>query len=189
MQENKSIQFGKTNSEVSSLENHAEKQTEGVEVRFDPKRGTLLLSLGGEENLDPSFTETAVAEGFEPKSELHMTVIGFKQGRLLQKAIKNDPELAEQITQLANNTEWNIQPTGEKWHLTRQYDGEEVPRESIIEIVSCPEADEFIESLENITGLGIEEQPPHVTLATRGNPQGIGVNTADDIINNGIKIS
>ncbi len=150
--------------------------------RFDAKTGTILLDIRDETLIDSDEAAQLAAEGFQPKVELHQTVIGFKQGRQIKKAIKARPELADQIAELAETTEWGAQPTGERYRLRKQYEGEDEPRESIIEMVETPGAGGFIAQLNELTGLALEEQPPHVTLYTKGNPQGIGVNTAQDII-------
>ncbi len=182
-------QFGSPTSETDVPLEQGEKEHESVEVHFNAKTGTLLLGLGGKERLDPQFLEDAKSNGFTPKDELHMTVIGFKQGKQLQKAIKQNPELAVKLATLAGETEWGIQPTGERYNLTKQYEGEDIPRQSIIEIVTCPGSEIFIGQLNALTGMQLEEQPPHVTLATQGNPQGIGINTGQDIIDLGQRIT
>ncbi len=189
MTEKLTKQFGSPTSETEAPLEQGEKEHESVEVRFDAKTGTLLLGLGGKERLDPQFLEDAESNGFCAKDELHMTVIGFKQGKQLMKAIKQYPELADKIATLAGETEWGIQPTGERYNLTKQYEGEDTPRQSIIEMVACPGGESFIGQLNTLTGLQLEEQPPHVTLATQGNPQGIGINTGQDIIDLGQRMA
>lgn len=188
MSEKNTNQFGKPIAETGAPLETIEREQVRAEVRFDSSRGTLLLGLGGKEQLDPQFLETAENTGFTPKDELHLTVIGFKQGKQLKKLIKKYPEIADKIAGLASEIEWDIQPTGERYRLTRRYEGEDVPRESIIEMVDCPGGEKFINQLNILTGLELEELPPHVTLATQGNPQGIGINTIQDIIDLGQRI-
>lgn len=160
-----------------------------LDVRFDAKTGTLLLGLGGEEIIDPDVMGAAESEGFKPKDEFHLTVIGFKQGKLLKAAIKANPELAASVEKLATEIEWGIQPTGERYKLSKLYEGEDAPRESIIEMLQCPGAENFFASINELTGLELQEQPPHVTLLTKGNPQGIGITTAEEIKELGERVS
>jgi len=160
-----------------------------IEVRFDAKSGTILLGLGGKEKVNPALIDDLESQGFSPKEELHMTVIGFKQGKEIKQLLKQNPDLLEQIQKLIAETEWGIAPSGERYAMSKQYDNEEQPRESIIEMVTCEGGRDFIAKLNALTGLNLEEQPPHVTLATKGSPSGIGVNTAQDIIELGRKIS
>ncbi len=160
-----------------------------LEVRFDAKTGTLLLGLGGQELIDPDVIEATESEGFKPKDELHLTILGFKQGKLLKAAIKANPELATSIEELAAKADWGIQPTGERYKLKKPYEGEETPRESIIEMLQCPGAEKFLASINELTGLELQEQPHHVTLLTKGNPQGIGITTAQEIIELGERVS
>lgn len=189
MTETLTRQFGTPSHESEAVKSQSEKQGEGIEVRFDGKTGTLLLGLGGAERLDQQSQTDTKEQGFTIKDQLHLTVIGFKQGSQLKKAIKENPLLEDQITALALNIEWGVEPTGERYMLTKQYENEEAPRQSIIEMVSCPGGEAFVEQLNTLTGLQLEEQPPHVTLATKGNPQGIGINTAADILAAGQRIA
>lgn len=160
-----------------------------LDVRFDAKTGTLLLGIGDKEMIDPGLLEATEPEGFKPKDELHLTIIGFKQGKLLKAAMKANPELATKIEELATAAEWGIKPTGERYKLSKLYEGEEAPRESIIEMLQCPGAENFFASINELTGLELQEQPPHVTLLTKGNPQGIGITTAQEIIELGERVS
>ena len=164
-------------------------EPENIGVNFDPKVGTLLLGLGGIENLAPNLLEDISKLGFTPKAELHLTIIGYKQGNMLKRVIIDNPELAEKIAILAQSIDWNIQSTKERYMLTKQYNGEDTQRQSIIEMVICLENEDFINQLNTITGLNLEEQPPHVTVATKGNPQGIGINTYQDIVSLGEKLN
>ena len=158
-------------------------------VRFDAKSGTLLLSLGSEEIVDPGVKEAAEAEGFEIKDKLHLTVIGFKQGKLLKAALKANPELATEIEELAMTAAWGVKLTGERYKLSKLYDGEDTPRESIIEMLQCSGIEDFFTRINSLTGLDLHEQPPHVTLFTKGNPKGIGITSAEEIEELGKPIS
>ncbi len=189
MTEKLAKQFGANTPETDGHVEQTGEQQAKVEARFNAKRGILLLGIGGRERLDESFVADLESQDYTPKDELHMTVIGFKQGNQLKKVLKYNPELTAQVAALAEKTEWDILPTGEKYLLTKQYEGEVIPRQSIIEMVSCPGGEGFIRQLNTLTGLQLEEQPPHVTLATRGNPQGIGVNTGQDIADFGQRIT
>lgn len=178
-------QFGEQAPEDTEVPGFGEQVDDGEasispEVRFDSKTGTLLLGVGTSESVDPAFKAKIEGQGFTPKDELHVTVLGFKQGGKLKKLLKRRPELSEEIAALAGTVEWGLQPTGEHYVLTKEVEGED-PKQSVIEMVECPGGAEFIQRLNEITGLGLEEQPPHVTLATKGDPRGIGVNTAQDL--------
>src|SRR5579872_3309486 len=88
-----------------------------VEVKFDEKKMTLLLGLEGQV-IDSGLSEKLASHGFKPKDELHMTVLGFKDGGKLVKALKAMSETERQtaldtITTAAQNTEWNVTPNGQ----------------------------------------------------------------------------
>lgn len=178
--------FGIKTAEYDDIQEIGNQETE---ILFDAKKGTLLIGLGGKELIDTQFLEDIEGKGFDAKDELHMTVIGFKQGNSLKKVITKNPALENEIANLVAEMQWDIQPTGERYELSKEYEGEDSPRKSIIEMVSSPGSAVFIERLNTLTGLELEEQPPHVTLATQGNPMGIGVNSGQDILELGHRLS
>lgn len=155
--------------------------TEFARAHLDTKTGTILVDLVDPTSLSQDILDQAVAEGFTPKNKKHLTILGFKQGKMLANYIKQNPEIAEAIIKLLDSTNIDIQPTGEGMRLSKQFQGEESPRESIIEMVSCEQIPEIINQINQLTGLALVEQPPHITIATKGNPQGIGINSQAEL--------
>lgn len=157
-----------------------------VEARFDPERMSLLLGLEGE-HLDPGLSEKLTSHGFEPKEDLHMTAIGFKNGRTLVKALKAMPDAQRQvamdtISSAAQNTDWNITPNGQFFGLEKQYDGEETPRRSLVEMVDCPQLGEFYGLIGSVVpGLDLEVPLAHITLGTEGNPSGVRIDNVAEL--------
>lgn len=180
-------------SDASPAETHAyqdaEKGVRPSEIRFDETKGTLLLGLDGKEQIGPELAAYVESQEFSVKDEFHLTLIGFKQGVQLKKAFEQNPELANEVAALTESIDWRIYDTGEFYKLTKRYEGEDAPRQSIIEMKSCPATEAFIDRLNYATGLELQVQPPHVTLATRGDAaQGIGLNTDQDLLDFGERI-
>jgi hypothetical protein len=169
---------------VVASEETSDKKT-GIEVKFDAKKMTLLLGLS--ESVDPSTAEKLKANAFDPKEELHVTILGFKNGGKIAKALKALPEDERQarvdaITAAAQDTEWSVSPTGELYGIEKQYDGEDEPRRSVVELVDCPQVTGFYDTVTSaVPGVELEVPPTHVTLGTQGNPQGIGLNSPDEL--------
>ncbi|MCA9308864.1 hypothetical protein KC973_00650 [Candidatus Saccharibacteria bacterium] len=167
---------------ISNLQSEESRYVEGVSPRFEPGHGTLLIDVEDVSSVVSESTRAfAESHGYTLKPEVHLTVIGFKQGGALRKMLKQHPELERQVLELTERTDWSFNKTGEFYRVERQSEGEDVPREAIIEIVECSSAVGFITALNDLTGLQLEVQPPHITLATKGNPKGIGINTQDDL--------
>lgn len=157
---------------------------------FDEKNRTILLQYNP--GLDGIIIE---ADGlnhegkhFDPKEEFHVTIVGFKTGGLIKKAIKADDTVADKIDALIANIDWKVSALSEKLHLSKDTTvnvkggGEEtVHRESIIQMVSVSGLEEFYEKLNDILGSSLETPPAHVTLYTHGDKTGIGVYSQADL--------
>lgn len=187
-QEETSRQFDRGSAEPGARGTEYPTWVRPSEVKLDEQTGTVLLGLDGEGQIGPELAAYMESRGFPPKAEFHLTLIGFQQGVRLKKAFDENPELADEVAALARSIDWRIHDTGEFYELTKQYEGEDPPRQTIIEMKSCPAAEDFIRQLNDLTGLKLQEQPPHVTLATRGRAQGIGLYTFRDLLERGERI-
>lgn len=157
-----------------------------VEVKFDEKNMTLLLGLS-KELVDPEVSAKLSEQEFEPKSELHMTAISFRKGNIIKKALKKLDETQRQIAidairDFANNAEWDITPTGEFYAIEKSYDGEEMPRRSLVELVDCPQLAELYDKIRAMApDLELDAPPAHITLGTQNHPQGIAINSVAEL--------
>lgn len=156
-------------------------------IRFDEGMGTLLIPLNKEDVglLD----EHVVFRGtvFEPKREVHITVVGKDLGCKLKEAMKSDPLIESQIEQAIEETDWSYESKDKMYHVSKdkkEGDPEEgveiVHTESIILMMEVAGIQHFYEKLGRITQMGSEVPPTHVTLYTHGDSFGIGLaNRAD----------
>lgn len=135
---------------------------------------TLILPL------DDAPPASAVAIGgrrFEPKGELHLTLVGTTLGRELRAVFGDRLDAA---TRPAFKTlDWSPERTGVGALVERRSraaDGDTVA--SIVEMVELPALGYFHRWLGGLLGRELPLPPPHVTLYTHGGPRGIGIPSA-----------
>jgi len=165
-----------------------DKEMNSIDMGFTEKR-TLLIPLRKE---DFGLSEEKIqfrGKIFDPKKEVHITVVGRKLGQELEEAIEVNPRLNTTLMQAVKEASWHKQgwsfkKKDEMYHVSR--DREQVnPRgevevihaESIILMVEAPGVDKFYEELSRLLGKDLEVPPVHVTLYTHGDTVGIGLLT------------
>lgn len=135
----------------------------------------------------------AAEHGMIPKDEFHVTVIGNTNGQRILDALAALPRAdraakREAIVGLiaAHKENWKVEllPLGYELHSIK--DAEQTIRRSVVEMVKVPGLEQFIANLNELLGLTLETQPPHITLCTAGSvpeksKMGIGVDTEDDL--------
>ena len=166
---------------------------------FDEGKNTLLLDLD-KNSVDLDATrELAEKNGFEQKGEFHITVLGFKNGGEVKKALKALPEAERQntilqIKSLVDSTDWSFVFEPQRFHISKEYvspdpknKGAELRerRESYIQMVNLPGMKIFYDKLNSILGTNLEVPPAHITLYTGGDDKekskmGIGINTQSE---------
>ena len=126
---------------------------------------------------------------FDPKKEVHITVVSRKLGQELGEAIEVNPRLNIPLMQAVKEARWHKQDWSyrkkdEMYHLSRDSaqvnprgEIEVIHAESIILMVEAPGVDKFYEELSGLLGKDIEVPPVHVTLYTHGDTVGIGLLT------------
>ncbi len=154
-----------------------------IKANFSQDKGTLLISIDRSDfNIPESVAKFAKSSGFSIKSEFHITIIGFKYGESVKKAIQKSGKQSE-LDSLIANTSWSFIEEPVVFHIQKDYvfkKGSE-HREAIIEMIYMKEAEEFYKKLNEILEIKIEEPPLHISLYTKGNPMGIGVNSFDEL--------
>jgi len=151
-------------------------------IWFDEGLGTLLIHLNKE---DIGLSDERVQfhdKVFEPKEEVHITIIGKSLGRQLKEAGEEDPLIGSQIRQAIAETDWSYKVTDKMYHVSKdkqkrgpQGDLQFVHAESIILMVDVVGIQNFYEKLDRIIQMELEAPPTHITLYTYGDPVGIGL--------------
>ena len=125
---------------------------------------------------------------FDPKDELHITILGKAPGRLVREAIERDPPVEGRIRQAIENANWAFRFQDKMYHVCKekkvrhaQGDLNTLHAESIIVMVEVVGLQGFYDRLGRITGVDLEPPPAHVTLYTYGDPLGIGLYSREDL--------
>ena len=93
-------------------------------VDFDPVAGTVLLPIDPIDMVQPRTALLHETVRFDPKQELHITVIGRQQAQAL-KQLSVAERVAETLTRLPKH--WRVRPLG-RWCLLDDPEWERIER-------------------------------------------------------------
>ena len=141
---------------------------------FDRESGTLLLPL--EKAAVGLGDEPVRFDGrrFQPKREVHITLIGKDLGEAVVEAAAQDERVFDRLQQAARAVDWGYQLTDAWYHVAEGEPGGG-QAETIIRMADVPGLAEFYRRLGEILGRALEVPPAHVTLYTRNTSEGIGL--------------
>lgn len=114
---------------------------------------------------------------FDPRPELHITLVGTALGHELQAAF--DGQAGAMIRQIRDAMDWHFERTGCRLLLRKcfvEHDHTTIAH-SIIELVELPVMASFHRALGRLLGRQLPLPPPHVTLYTASRAEGIGVSS------------
>lgn len=134
---------------------------------------TLILPL---DDAPPADAIEIEGRRFEPKRELHVTLVGTSLGRELRNVVGARLEAATRPAFEA--LDWSLRRTGEGALIERDCTddaGSPVRVATIIEFVELPAMAYFHQWLGGLLGRELPVPPPHVTLYTHGRSKGIGI--------------
>lgn len=172
--------------QVAREESGVTKSTHAV---FNRGAGTLILRPF---NLTPTPEVIAYLQvnGYQPKQDSHITVIGFQNGRKLKNLT---PAQLQEIATMVSTTRFGYSELPEGYAITKEYPPdpqkpgtEKEVRESVIQMVRVPNVTQFLQTVQERFGIQLEEPPLHITLATKGsNPKthmtGVGISTRAEL--------
>jgi hypothetical protein len=139
-------------------------------THFDPQEGFFLVQIDMERyGFKPQAVEYN-GQTFEPKDELHITILSQGAAEAAVRYIKSSPEAEDTLRRLIERTDWSYRKLGRYFHVRR-----EPGVESIIELVEVPALPGFFEQLSFLTGQELALPPAHVTLYVVGDKKGIGI--------------
>ena len=193
--------FNNTPQEAPKPEGQERSSVTPEKKNYDDGKNTLLLGVG-KDTIDLSgIQELADKNGFAQRGEFHITVLGFKNGAEVKKALKALPEAEResalaQIKTLVEETDFSFTLEPQRYHIAKEYvspdpknKGAELKerRESYIQMVSLPGMKIFYDKLNAILDTNLEAPPAHTTLYTGGDDKekskmGIGINTQDEFL-------
>ena len=145
------------------------------------EKGSLIIPLEWSEVPFPQRPINVDGERFEPKHELHVTVIGKESGRAIQEKILLGPLNDSTLPQDFEEIDWSFKP-GDVVHLLSREkvnpeEGAIVLEKTIILPLHMPGMTAFYKCLKshNLLPTNTPGPPPHITLYSRNCPGGIGV--------------
>ena len=140
-----------------------------VITTFDEQTGFVLAHV---DKIDYGYRERSIRyQGmiFQPKPELHITIISKDAGILL-KHLKRHPDHADDLQDLIVSTNWSFR------RLDKIYFIQEKPGvEAIVQMVEIPVLQGFLKDLSRLVGHGLVIPPTHITLYWRGMEKGIAI--------------
>lgn len=167
--------------------------------QLDIQRGVLKYDLDPKLFALDRITQEAERQGFDMKNETHATIIGFRNGRKIAKALTklSPPERARIIGVINDSLKeipWSLAGATEpilrikKDYVTRNDRGHEIDREtreSYIQCVEIPGIDRFYARINELLGINLEPPLTHITYATKGTSpnsrMGIGIEGRDEL--------
>lgn len=166
---------------------------------FDREKLVLLLGLDISKVDLESLKGKAAENGLEPRRELHITVIGYKNAGSIRNLLSSFSETKRRnilfsIKTLIAKTDWSFVLAPEKYHVSKTYSNpnpvasngfQAERREAYIQLIRLPALRKFYEQLNAILGANLELPFPHVTLYTGGDDRqkakmGIGINSEEE---------
>jgi hypothetical protein len=142
------------------------------------KDGTLVLPISPALWVPPRTPVTLDGVAFEPKRELHLTIVGSELGALVRAALQAWRLAPDDAARAFDTLDWRFTRGGERRLLAKDKVGADgmVQRVmSIVERVTMPAMAAFHRWLAGRLGVAPVVPPPHVTLYAHGDPLGIGV--------------
>lgn len=115
---------------------------------------------------------------FQPKHELHVTLVGRGLGQSLHGEPGRRGFRVQAVREAFGKQDWRFTRTGqflrlEKRELAGRGRGRSIG--SVVEYVDMPALPRFYDALADLLGRKLAIPPPHVTLYTFGRSQGIAV--------------
>lgn len=139
---------------------------------------TLVLPIPPERWAPPESAVVLDGLVFEPKRELHVTLIGRGLGQTLHGEPGRRGLRIQTVHEAFDRQDWSFTRTGELLRLEkRELPGHGRGRAigSLIERIDMPAMAAFYDTLAELLGRGLAIPPAHVTLYTTGRARGIGL--------------
>jgi hypothetical protein len=142
------------------------------QVDFDKDSGYLLLRLEKQAFALQGQGVTLEGRRFEPKDEVHITILSREAAEAVRQHLEENPEQGERLRRLIDETHWEFQKLDSFYHVW-----EEPEAETIIQMVEVPGLPAFFKRVGEMVVKEIEPPPAHVTLYLRNTEKGIGLPT------------
>ena len=143
--------------------------------------GAVVIAIDPARWPPPAQPLILAARAYDPKHELHLTVIGRALGQALRAAVASGGLDEAVLRQAFEAGPWRLRRSGWWLPLRREATAEKPAAASVIEPVALPAMARFHTRLSAATGRQLPVPPPHVTLFVEGDAEGIGVPDASTL--------
>lgn len=166
-----------------------------MNFKWNPEKCTLLLGVEKPE-IPEVVLMYANKNGFIQKSEFHLSIISFQNGKKIILKFGQDEQLFEKIKNLAHKYPWSVEYGNKYFEIEKYYNQveleksgyENIPeqtRQTIVQKVFMLDLADFYTKLSDMTGIGFDVPFPHLTLFARCDYepmvlQGIGLYSESD---------
>ncbi len=139
-------------------------------VDFDDQTGYLLIRLDKRKFgfADDGFTFND--QTYQPKKELHITILSQDAAGQVQKALGKMPARGRQLRELVQAADWSYRKFQRFYHVK-----DEQGNQSIIQMVEVSGLRQFFDDLNQIVQSQLKPPPTHVTLYVHGDEEGIAL--------------
>ncbi len=155
-------------------------------LSYNPDTKSYILTY---KNYQPPVM--ALPKGFMLKDEFHLTLIGKKRGESLEQIRTSDYSIHRKVMQMIKDMNWKVELT-DQFYRVKKSDLDRVKLESLIQMVKVPTLETLYQLLKKMIPLSIRETfnldenffetpPAHITFATKGNREGIGIHTTAEL--------
>lgn len=140
------------------------------EVFLDPQTGYLAARVDSRNYGD--YSQAVIYQGkvFQPKTELHVSIVSGSAADRLCETAEMNPAIVELIRGWIRTVDWRFLPL-DRFYAVQ----DEEENESIVQMVNMPGVAGFFQRLSDLLQQPLPLPPTHVTLFTCGDPQGIGL--------------
>lgn len=167
--------------------------------QLDTQQGVLKYDLDPKLFTLDRIAEEAARQGFDIKDETHATIIGFRNGKKIMKALATFPpekrgRIVDSINAALGDIQWSLAGATEPiLHIKKDYvtldrqqrEIDRETRESYIQCVEIPGIDRFYAHINELLGINLEPPLTHITYATKGtgpkSRMGIGIEGRDEL--------
>jgi len=181
------------NERSQNIKNDDVTKSSGSSISLDAKNKTLLVPVSTPKASTSEPVAKAISEdGYDAKTEYHITAFGFPQGKELKKIFEASPEKEQIVQDLIDKADFSYQESGEIIKIQRDRTAlkdfkdkskgtVELHEEAIIEPVTADGIADFIGKVNAELGTSFPVPYPHISLAVKGTKFGIAVPTKDSL--------
>ncbi len=164
-----------------------------MNFKWQPDKASLTLTIP-EIRIDSRLVSYATNHGYEPKPELHVTLLSFQNGKKILQAVHHNSGMLDEIFGLAQTLHWPVEYLPEYYVLERtipefslngKIQTPQHTRRTIIQKIVAPSIVHFMNKVSVLTGVSFADPFPHITLFSWSDyapemTSGIGLNSEED---------